>query len=171
MDSADSLVFRPKKSSAVWLLICCSLFVAIGLLMAGENVWMGYLCAGFFGLGIPVSIAQLLPGGAYLRVSPEDMVFVSMYRKTRIPWHVVERFFVVVLEIGLTRRKMVGFNYVPSYDRSRFGRRLSSAMAPCESALPNTFGYKAEELADILNSCLQKFTERQREHMSGPEME
>jgi len=49
---------------------------------------------------------------------------------------------------------MVGFNFVPTYDRGRTARAVAKALGKCEGALPNTYGRKAEELARVLNAQL-----------------
>ena len=104
---------------------------------------------------------QLLPGSTYLEIDEEGMSFAKMYRVTTIPWTVVDEFFVVALkQTGMTVHKMVAFNFVPSYDRSRIGRQISTAIAGCEGALPNTYGRTAEELTDVLNRCLARFHEQ-----------
>ena len=113
-EAESHLVFHPKKSSAVWLLLVCGIFVAGGMWMAQEEGWIGYLCAGFFALGIPIAIVQLIPGSTYLRITEDGLSFANMFRVTTIPWTVIDRFFVVALkQTGMTVRKMVAFNFVP----------------------------------------------------------
>ena len=169
-EEADSLVLRPKRSSAVWLLLVCAMFVACGVWMAQEKGWIGYLCAGFFAIGIPVALVQLLPGSTYLRLEDDGLSFANMFRVTKIPWNTVDQFFVVTMkQTGATVHKMVGLNFVPSYDGARIGRRISSAIAQCECALPDTYGRKAEELADILNACLESSRRRHGEPSEEPE--
>ena len=67
----------------------------------------------------------------------------------------------------MTAHKMVAFNFVHSYDRSRIGGQISTAIAGCEGALPNTYGRKAEELAESLNRCLAQFHERLGEQIKA----
>lgn len=155
----DELILRPKKSTAIWLLICCVLLVACGVAYAQQEGWIGYLGAGFFALGVPVAIVKLLPGNSYLRLTRENLSCAAMFRVTTIPWNVIDRFFIVEMrQSGMLMHKMVVFNYVASYDRSRIGRALSSAIAKCEGslALGNEYG-KPEELVDLLNRCLDQF--------------
>lgn len=164
------LILRPKKTRAIWLLLGCGMFVAGGLWMAQDKGWIGYLCAGFFALGIPVAVVQLLPGSTYLRIADDGLSFANMFRITTIPWNVIDQFFVVTLkQTGMAVHKLVAFNFVPSYDRARLGRRISSAIAKCEGALPDTYGQKAEDLAEILNRCLGQFKERHGEQSGEPE--
>jgi hypothetical protein len=154
------LILRPKKTSAIAMLLGCGLFVAAGVWMAQEKGWVGYLCAGFFALGIPVAIVELLPGSTYLQIAENGLSFAHMFRVITIPWNVIDQFFVVSMKrTGFTVHKMVAFNFVPSFDRSHFVRRITSVIAQCEGALPDTYGQKAEELAEMLNQCLAQFKE------------
>ena len=123
--------------------------------------WLGYLCAGFFGLGIPVFTIQLFPGSTYLALTPEGFTICNLFRKTTIPWNIIDNFFVVSMNpVGVSVQHMVGFNFVESYDRSRLGRSVAKAVAQCEGALPDTYGKKPQELADFLNSCIERFRQR-----------
>lgn len=131
------------------LLLACSAFVAGGIWIGITGDWIGYLCAAFFALGIPVAAMQFIPGSAYLKLDQSGFTFCSMFRKTTIPWSAVESFFVTTIY-----NKMVVFNFVPSYDRSKLGRRICKGMANCEGGLPDTYGKKAEELADLMNAYL-----------------
>lgn len=164
------IVLRPKKSPAIWLLIGCGTFVAAGLWVAREQGWIGYLCAGFFALGIPVAVVELLPGSTYLQIADDGLTFANLFRVHTIPWNVVDEFFVVSLkQTGLPVHKMVAFNYVESYDRAQLGRRINAAIANCEGALPDTYGQKAEDLAEILNRCLAQFKQRGADRHGAPE--
>lgn len=155
MADSSIITLYPKKSTALWLLLICSLFVAAGIWIAPSKGWMGYLIAAFFGLGIPVAIVQLLPSSAYLQLNDESIAFCCLFRKTSIPWEVIDDFFVVTMrQSGLTIHEMVGFNYVQSYDRTRVGRALAKAISKCEGALPDTYGMRAAELAELLNARL-----------------
>ena len=59
-----------------------------------------------------------MPGSTYLRISDDGLSFANMFRVTKMPWDVIDHFFVVSLrQPGVTVRKMVRFNFVPSYDR------------------------------------------------------
>ena len=132
--------------------------------MGRAESWVGYLCAGFFAIGIPVFIIQLLPGSTYLTLTRDGFTMCSFFRKMTTPWSDVDCFFVVVLQQnGLKAHHMVGFDYVASYDRSRLGRGIAKAIAHCEGALPDTYGKKPEELADMLNACLQSVRTNQGE--------
>jgi hypothetical protein len=141
----------------VALLLTAAAFTAGGIWMGLSGEWIGFLIGGFFALGIPVAVLQLIPGSAYLHVDQTGFTFSSSFRKATIPWSVVDEFFVVTLrQHGVRVHSMVGFNFVPSYDRSRLGREFAKAVSRCEAAFPCTYGKKAQELAEFMNSCLAK---------------
>src|SRR5262245_44959917 len=97
-DLPSTLTLYPKKSSAVWLLLASSAFVVVGIWMGNSKEWIGYAGAAFFALGIPVALIQLLPGSSYLRIDDTCLTFSSLFRKTSVPWSVVDEFFVVTLK-------------------------------------------------------------------------
>lgn len=161
-DETEVLILRPKKLSVLGMLVISGSFVATGIWLGLQGKWMGYFCAAFFGLGVLVAVVQLLPGSTYLRVSSDGLSIVSLFRMTTIPWDIIDEFFVVTLyQSGLPIRKMVGFNFVESYDRAHGARRFATAIAGCEGALPDTYGMSAEDLADKLNQCLRAFRQPQ----------
>lgn len=158
-DEFQPLVFHAKRSSAVWLLLICLAFTALGLFVAlvvGE--WPGWLIAGFFALGIPIAIVQLIPGSTYLEIDEQGFTMCTMYRKHRVLWSEVEEFMVIHhRQSGIKVNEWVGFNYRPTYDRARFGRKLARGLADCEGMLSVTYNMKAEDLVALLNECLARF--------------
>ena len=79
------MTLYPKRSRAIRLFFLCAIFVAIGIWMGVTGEWIGYLIAGFFGLGVVVFIIQLIPGSAYLHLDPEGFTFCSLCRRTTLP--------------------------------------------------------------------------------------
>ena len=111
-------------------------------------------------MGVVIFIVQLIPGSAYLRLDSEGFIFCSLYLRITLPWSAIDGFHVVVMrQTGLKVHELVGFNFVPAYDRSQLGRQISSAVAECEGGLPNTYGKSAEELAHLMNEHLHKWRE------------
>jgi hypothetical protein len=144
----DEVVLRPSRSELSWLLLGSCGFVALGWWLASEH-WLGWICVGFFGLGIPIALVQLVPGGSYLRLGPDRFEWRSLFRTHSVRWADVERFRVV--ETGASPVQMVVFDAVAGFDRSRLGQRLSTAVNRCDGWLPDTYGETADALADHLN--------------------
>ena len=152
LDSRTPITLRPSVAKSVFLLLVCLLLVAGGIWMVQTGEHRGYLVAGFFALGIPVAIINFIPGASYLLIEHDGLTVCSLFRKGQILWKDVDEFFVVKLkQTGLTVHTMVGLNFSPSYDRTRTARAIVKALAECEGSLPDTYGQKAEELADYLN--------------------
>jgi hypothetical protein len=164
------MTLYPRKTSAIKLLLMCVTIVAMGLLLARSHPWIGYPLAGLFGLGIPVAIIMLLPGSTYLRIKEDGLTINNLFRKRLFPWDVIDEFLVVQLKRrGVNVGKIVGFNFVQSYDRFTSGRRFARAINQCEVALPDDYGMKVEELAELLNSKLQEYRQTTGHAVAQPD--
>src|SRR6266849_225648 len=118
----------PKKSRMVMLFLVCVAFVGGGILMIRDGQRMGWLCAGFFGLGIPVFLIQLYPKSSLLTVSEDGIEFCSLFRRSKLQWSDISEFGVYTIrQHGLPVSKMVGLNYSREYQRLPNARALSKA--------------------------------------------
>jgi hypothetical protein len=150
-------VLRPSRLK--WLLVLgISLTFVVGGLLAlfwpgragapqREGAWVMWLCVGFFGLGVVVCLLQFLPRSSFLRLDGEGFTIRTLYRERTYRWEDVDTFGVTVVSFN----KMVGFNFAPHFDRAARLRRVNKAIAFFEGALPDTYGMKAEDLADLMN--------------------
>lgn len=57
---------------------------------------------------------------------------------------------------SISGNKMVMWNYVPEFSKQTGARRLSTALAGCEAGLPDTYGFKAEDLAGVMNEVRER---------------
>jgi hypothetical protein len=142
------LVLRPGRSRVLGVLALCGGFTAVGAWMVAGGEWLGWLVAGFFGLGVAICAVLLLPGSASLRLGPEGFEVCSLFRARSYRWADVEGF--GVTSVGGNR--MVAFNFAPAFPSSAVARRLAVLMIGWEGALPDTYGIGAGELAALLNS-------------------
>lgn len=81
---------RPRRSTAVWLLLGSLAFVAIGIWMGSEEGWIGHAIAAFFGLCAAVAAVQLLPGASSLRIDRDGFTCRSLFRSWSVRWDEVE---------------------------------------------------------------------------------
>jgi hypothetical protein len=155
---------HPKKARILLLFLISSAFVAGGIWMIQEGEKFGWFCAGFFGLGIPVSLLQLHPKCSFLTVSEEGIEFAGMFRIARLRWSEISEFGVYNIRnhYGFLVHKMVGFNYSAEYQPLRKARLFAKALTRWEAALPDTYGFSAEELAQFLSTC-----HRERTHLKS----
>jgi len=147
----------PKKTRWLGVLLGSLAFVAGGILMIRNGDWKGWLAAAFFGLGIPVSLIQLYSKKLSLKVSEDGIEIGSLFRTTRLQWPDISEFGVItVRHHGFTVNKMVGLNYSPEYERLSKARAVAKALSGYDGALPDTYGFSAEELAELLSFHLHE---------------
>lgn len=140
----------PGRGRTAVLLALSVAFVALGLWMAREQPLLGYLCAAFFALGIPVFALSLIPGSTYLELTEEGFTFQVLFRRKSERWKDIQGFGVWKAR----RHKRVGWIYVPGH-RAR-GQGLAEAMSGVHGSLPDTYGMQAEELADLMTEIKRR---------------
>lgn len=149
--NALPLRLRASPLKMLALLVVSLVFVAGGLLMARDEPVMGYFGAVFFGLGAIVAVVSLLPGSSYVELSDEGFEVCSLFRKHFIRWAQIREFSIYRVQ----HSERVGWHYLAEAGATTLGRRVSSALAGVEGGLPDTYGMKARELADLMNNTLQ----------------
>lgn len=143
--------FHPSRWRHALLLAMSLGFVAMGVFLIGKGEgWIAWACTGFFGLCAAVFAANLLPGASSLRLDDEGLLVRSLFREHRIAWRNVTHFRPV--RIGMNR--FVGFDYRPEVPTHHRLRKLNSAVAGIEGMLPDRYGMRVEDLADLLNALL-----------------
>jgi hypothetical protein len=141
----------PKKSKILLLLLMSMGFVAGGTWMIHEGDGWGWAPAAIFAVCIFVFVIQLLPGSAFLTVDDLGIEFCALFRKQRYGWSDISEFGTYTIRNhGMAAGKFVGINFSPTYQGASRGRAMAKAMTGFEGALPDTYGYKAEELAELL---------------------
>ncbi|HYL74118.1 MAG TPA: hypothetical protein VEU96_07910 [Bryobacteraceae bacterium] len=141
------LVLRPSKRKALLLLAISLGFTVVGVLMIREgDGFDGWLVAVVFGLGLGVALVNLWPGASYLKLTARGMECRSLFRRWFYAWDTVSEFGVARITYW---KKMVVFNSSGS-SHPRL-RAVNRAFVGTTDGLPETYGMKAEELADLLN--------------------
>ena len=145
----EPILLRPKPTKWLAVALGSLAFVLIGIWMVRSRDMLGWLSIAFFGLCLAVSLICLLPKASYLRLTPDGFTMCSLFRAHTIRWDDVEGF-------GVSRvftNKMVMFNYVESYQRSPKLRSFNTELTGFEAAIPDSYGLRHEDLADLLNRC------------------
>jgi hypothetical protein len=143
----DALLLHPRRAKWLLILAVSLVFTAGGGRMVGGGEAKGWLVISVFALSSLAALGLLLPSSAYLRLTRDGFEMRSLFRSSRARWSDVGEF--RAGRIGLN--KMVLFNYAPSYTRSAKARALATALTGTEAALPDTYGYSAEDLAALLH--------------------
>jgi hypothetical protein len=138
------VTLRSSRKKTLLMLGGSLAFVAAGFWLTLEQPLTGYLCVVFSGLCAVVFCVNSLPNSSYLRLTPEGFTMCSMFQCRSIEWRHVSKF--GVSHIGT--RKMVGWD--PAHPISKVGK-ATKLLSGYVSALPDTYGLTAENLADLLN--------------------
>lgn len=143
------LRLRTTRKSMLVLLAGCAAFVAAGFVAVPTDPFMAYSGIVFFGLGVVIALLHLLPNSSYLELEERGFTTCTMFRKHFVPWQDIAEFFPISLDHRA--KPMVAWRYAPGYTRHATARKLVTALAGAEAALPDTYGRSAAELAELLN--------------------
>lgn len=141
-----SLVLRPRKARLALLLLGSLGFVSIGL-ASRQPILL--LCATFFGVCAAAFAVMLLPGAAYLSLNRDGFTTCSLFRVRRVPWTDVGPF-------GPTQvsgKAMVGYDSVAQAARRPRLAAVNTGLSGYNSALPDTYGLRAPDLAALMNEA------------------
>lgn len=151
------ITLRPSRAQATLLFIICLGFVVGGILMVREGELMGYFCGGFFALCLPVFALQFHPKAAYLHLASDGFTVCSLFRAHTVRWSHVREFAVIL--VGPNR--MVAWNFTSDYPATGRARAISKSLSGYEAALPDTYGMKPQELADLMDCLRRQYVETQ----------
>jgi len=145
--SLEEKTLYPKRWKSILFLLLTLGFTIGGVWMALDGEKMGWFISIFFGLGMLVFLINLSPQASYLKLNKEGFEVCSLFRKHKYHWNEVRDFGVG----SISGNKMVMFNFSEEYKKAKKVRKISSTIAGAEGGLHDTFGLKAEELADLMN--------------------
>jgi hypothetical protein len=151
-------------SPGKWLTILagCALFVGVGVFMITSPAFfrrsylgvpadiVGWFDIVFFGLGVIVCVVALMPGRSHLTLDANGFTVHSLFRSSTARWEDVDDFAAVNMAVVHPTRKimLVGYN-----DRTQAQRSLARAnmgLVGRNSALPDTYGMTAADLAHVM---------------------
>jgi Bacterial PH domain len=154
------VILYPSKRRWLFMLVGNGAFVALGIWMISDPTsfdqthraippaliaWFGIA---FFGLGLIASIVMLTPKLSYLRLDADRLTIRNLLRTSRMRWEDVDDFAAIDMP-GPRKILRVGYN-----KRTRAQRamgRANMALIGRNSALPDTYGLKAEDLARLMS--------------------
>ncbi|MDB5268385.1 MAG: hypothetical protein JWP58_1425 [Hymenobacter sp.] len=122
--------FRLYKSrwKALKLLLGCAVFVGLGCFMlsrADAPQWVAWASVGFFGLGIPVSIFQLLDRRPQIIVNEFGVFDRTMHREF-INWEIIRDLYLVETNGQPFICLMVDKAFEPSRRKGKFQQNMAS---------------------------------------------
>jgi hypothetical protein len=96
-NDGDPEIFRPHKRRWALVLLAALVFVAVGLVLLEDpdGAWersLGYAVVGFFGLGVLVALAHMVPGSSFLVVGPAGITVRTLWRTASYRWSDLREF-------------------------------------------------------------------------------
>jgi len=166
--TTDRLLLRPSKLRWTAMLLG-SAALALGgvwLIISGVHldnppfgigdahfwVWFGVI---LFALGIPISLAQMFSRRVYLELTPEGFNVGTLSLRTAYRWSAVGAFSTEEITYrGFTIGKRVVFDGVSAALEGH--PRAAAIVNAIGGRLPDTYGMKADVLADLMNRWRSK---------------
>jgi membrane associated rhomboid family serine protease len=157
--AGEPIVLTPSRRRWTLLLV-------LSLALTGICAWtlavtphvLGVLGVVFFGAGIVLSVLQLVPGQAYLRIAADGLASRQPLRTSRWEWNDIENFTAYEIHHRGGSTKQVGFdlrNLTP--DRQGFWKTVARGMVGVDVALPDTYGMDHHDLAALLADARDRY--------------
>ena len=142
----NKLTLKPSKLKWAGSLLFGLALVAVGLFVIGpdEDPTMRWLTIGFGAVGALVSIPGILGIGG-LELDPEGFTIVHWGRNTRRTWRECSEFSIIDMRGG----PFVGFT--SETDAGKAAAGLARNLVGETGMLPDKYGMKARDLADLMN--------------------
>ncbi len=153
-------VLRPSPVRWLATAAICAGFVWAGLAIMSGHALLAWACIAFFGPGVVVALANLLPGASGLVLDADGFEVVSLYRRSRIAWAEVARFG----EVRMGLERMAGFDFVDGPRGEGRMYRLNRRVSGFHGALPDRYRLDAAELVRRLEQHRQAWRSRHPGH-------
>jgi hypothetical protein len=109
----------------------------------------------FFAAGAVLSIMNLLPGRAYLLLTPGEFAYRTLFKSRTYRWSEVEGF--EAFAFRETSRVVFTLSREGKLRFSESGfRKFNKAVGGGDDSLPDTYGMSADKLAELMNQWKEK---------------
>jgi hypothetical protein len=141
------VIFRGSVRKALIVLLISIGFVVLGAWATAERPILGWLCIGFFGLGIPASLLMMRPNSTYLKLDADGIDVVSMWRHHKLEWSDLDGFRMA----SIHGARMIAIDYSSAYTKQKAGRALASALSGMEGAIADHYTVPLDQVLQALN--------------------
>ena len=140
------VTLHPSRTK--WLLVLAggALFAVGGGLMIADGKGTGWFVLIFFALVALAGAVALLPGAGGLTLDREGFAVTNLFRTYRARWQDTTGF--TAVRIPPAHQKMVMYDDAKQSGRSL--AQLNVAIAGRGAALPDTYGFSADDLAQLM---------------------
>jgi membrane associated rhomboid family serine protease len=165
--TGEPIVLTPSRRRWSFVLL-------VSVLLAAGSAWVmieapnviAALGVLLFGPGTIISVLQMIPGRAYLRIARDGLLVRGPFKTTRWDWNDIEDFEAYAIQQRYSSSKHVGFDRRDvTPERQSFWTTLSRGMTGVDVALPDTYGMRHHELAALLNDARDTYA---TEHGPSP---
>jgi hypothetical protein len=146
------VMLYPSRRKWTLVLVASSLFTIAGIWMVASKAPWGWLVLIFFLCGAVVAAMALLPGAGALTLDDRGFEVKNLFRRQRISWQSATSFEARAIPPSATR--MVIFDYIDAKDRAI--SKLATIIAGRNGALPDTYGFSADDLASLMTRWRDK---------------
>jgi hypothetical protein len=131
-----------------WLLVFagCALFAVGGFWMIKDGDLRGWFVLIFFGLGVLVAAAAMLPGAGALTLDAEGFEARNLFRRYSTRWQDTAGF--QAARIPPAQQKLVVYDDVTQSTKSI--AQINVGIVGRNAALPDTYGLTADDLARLM---------------------
>jgi hypothetical protein len=135
----------PSRKKWFLILLISALFTVVGFWMVAESASSGWYALIFFAACLVVSVIMLLPGAGGLVLDRDGFRMTSLFRSHRVRWQDATGF--EPISIPYSNQRLVGFDHAAA---GRTIAALNTAIAGHNAALPDTYGFSVDELAQLM---------------------
>jgi hypothetical protein len=159
------LYLYPSRIKWVLTFLASMAFVAAGVFIfrhsrSARDEILAALTMCFFGLGMILSVLQLVPGSSYLRLDPEGILIRACWRQRKFRWGDLGDFGVFRPNRLLPFQRLVGFRFSEAYVGSKVEeklRKVNLSICKWEGSLPENYGYSTEKLASLIKEFRDEY--------------
>jgi rhomboid protease GluP len=151
----EPIVLGPsrKRWSAVLLISVVIGGGCVAGMIAQPNV-IAALGVLLFVPGTVIAGLQMLPGRSYLRIVRDGLIVRTPFKTTRWAWNDIENFDAYEIQQQYTSSKHVGFDRRElTPERQGFWKTLNRGISGVDVGLPDSYGMRHTELAELLNDA------------------
>lgn len=165
--ATSDIKLNPSRIKSILLLLGGLVFVSMATHMIlhptkPSHFLYGWLGIIFFGVGIVAAALQLVPEASFLNVNHEGIQIRSLWHITSFNWSDIEKFGVAAYSTyynGIHQKySKVGIKFSPTCNHKQKRQWGSKELVGYEFTLPDNYGMRSEDLAELLNYKRDQYT-------------